>query len=75
MKRANKDITEVPESDGDISEVPESNVSDTEDVPGSPCLRKVKEQHWDITKPRSRILVVHLPFQYPASAHPQDPGN
>ena len=44
MKRANKDITEVPESDGNISEVPESSISDTEDVPGSPCLRKVKEQ-------------------------------
>ena len=44
MKRANKDITEVPESDGNMSEVPESSVSDTEDVPGSPCLRKVKEQ-------------------------------
>lgn len=44
MKRANKDLTEVPESSGDISEVPESSVGDTE-VPGSPCLRKVKEQH------------------------------
>ena len=44
MKRANKDLTEVPESSGDISEVPESSVSDMEEVPGSPCLRKVKEQ-------------------------------
>ncbi|XP_020745672.2 cell cycle checkpoint control protein RAD9B isoform X3 [Odocoileus virginianus] len=43
MKRANKDLTEVPESSGDISEVPESSVSDTEEVPGSPCLRKLRE--------------------------------
>ena len=43
MKRANKDLTEVPESSGDISEVPESSVSNTEEVPGSPCLRKLEK--------------------------------
>lgn len=32
VKRVNRDITEVPES----------SVSDTEEVPGSPYLRKVK---------------------------------
>eukprot|EP00069_Balaena_mysticetus_P011159 bmy_07011T0 len=32
-------------ANGDISEVPESSVSDTEEVPGSSYLRKVKEKH------------------------------
>ena len=74
MKRANRDLTEVPESSGDISEVPESSVSDTEEVPGSPCLRKVKEQqHWAEAK-GSLSLCICL-SNLPAADHPQSPGN
>uniref|UniRef100_A0A452ETE1 Cell cycle checkpoint control protein n=1 Tax=Capra hircus TaxID=9925 RepID=A0A452ETE1_CAPHI len=67
MKRANKDITEVSESDGDTSEVPESNVSDAEDVPGSPCLRKFSCMFFGAVS-SDRQEPCSLPFQSLATA-------
>uniref|UniRef100_A0A8C2Y1D1 Cell cycle checkpoint control protein n=1 Tax=Capra hircus TaxID=9925 RepID=A0A8C2Y1D1_CAPHI len=63
----NKDITDVSESDGDTSEVPESNVSDAEDVPGSPCLRKFSCMFFGAVS-SDRQEPCSLPFQSLATA-------
>ena len=65
----------VKRANGDISEVPESSVSHVEEEPGPPHLRKVKKN--DDTQPR---LIQEFPSSatlcnLPAPSPPQYPEN